>query len=229
MKYKNKIISGFLLTTVALFAVACAKQTAESGNVASNNANAAITNSNRAPVQTVVAKSPSEAYKLLFAAVKAKDSETIKQLMSKSSLGFAEFNANNQKITLEKSLENGLVAPVLSPTLTEIRDERIKDNFGAIEVYNAQTKSFEDLPFVLEDGSWKVAVGDIFQDTYKSPGKGRAQIERDSSNKSVPLSSNSMSKMPDIPKGEQSIQVPPSVVNANKTAVQAPKDDKPKK
>jgi hypothetical protein len=147
--------------------------------------------------------------------------------MSKSSLGFAQFNANNQKITFEKSLENGLVAPVLSPTITEIRDERIKDNFGAIEVYNAQTKAFEDLPFVLEDGSWKVAVGDIFQDTYKSPGKGRTQIERDATNKSVPLSSNSMSKMPDIPKANQSTQLPPP--NKEIKSVEVPKDDKPKK
>jgi hypothetical protein len=227
MKHKNKLISSFLLLTFALFSFSCAKQAAESGNNANtSNGNAAVTNSTNRTVPTVKAETPTEAYKMLFAAVKAKDSETIKQLMSKSSLGFAQFNANNQKITLEKSLENGLVAPVLSPTITEIRDERIKDNFGAIEVYNAQTKTFEDLPFVLEDGGWKVAVGDIFQDTYKSPGKGRAQTERDASNKSVPLSSNSMSKMPDIPKGNQSIQVPP--VKESKS-VEVPKDDKPEK
>jgi hypothetical protein len=227
MKQKNKLISSFLLLNFAFFGFSCAKQTAESGNnnVNSDSGNTAVvnssSNSNRT-VPTVKAETPTEAYKMLFTAVKAKDSETIKQLMSKSSLGFAQFNANNQKITLEKSLENGLVAPVLSPTITEIRDERIKDNFGAIEVYNAQTKTFEDLPFVLEDGGWKVAVGDIFQNTYKSPGKGRAQIENAASNKSVPMSSNSMSKMPDIPKGNQSIQIPP--VSANK-----PQDDKPKK
>jgi len=117
------------------------------------------------------ARTPTEAYKMLFAAVKAKDVEKIKQLMSKNSLGLAEFSANQQKQPVEKILENGFLAPTLAASITEMRDERVKDNFGAVEVYNQKDKMWEDLPFVLEDGGWKVAVGDVFQETYKSPRK----------------------------------------------------------
>ncbi len=216
MKHKNKIISVFLLLAFALLNLSCARQTAQSGD-----------STNSSIVTSGGAQSPTEAYKMLFAACKAKDTEKIKQLMSKSSLGLAEFNANNQKITLEKSLENGLVAPTLSPTLTEIRDERVKDNYGAIEVFNQKENHWEDLPFILENGGWKLAVGDIFQDTYKSPGKGQAQIEREASNTAMPMSPKSMANMPEIPKDKKSVQIPPA---ANETkSVEVPKEVKPKK
>jgi hypothetical protein len=155
MKYKKKTISFFLLLISAFAAVSC--QTQQAGN------------SNTAPQQakpTVKAQSPTDAYRMLYAAVKAKDSETIKQLMSKGSLGLAGMQASQQKKSLDQVLENGLVAPTFAPSITEIREERIKDNFGKIEVKNAQENRWEDLPFVLEDGGWKLAVGDIFAGTF---------------------------------------------------------------
>jgi len=211
MKYKNKIISVFLVS-VALLSLSCAKQTAQSGN----------NNSSSDKAQT-----PAEAYKILFAAVKAKDSEKIKQMMSKSTLGLAEFSGSQQKKSVDQILENGFVAPTLAPSLTEIRDERIKDNFGAIEVFNPQTSRWEDLPFVLEDGGWKLAVGDIFQNTYKLPSKGRAQIELEASNTGMPMPANSVANFPPIPEGNKSVQVPPS--SGSNKSIEVPKEDKPKK
>lgn len=218
MNYKNKIVSVFLLSVFALINLSCAKQGAEAVNANASNSNNVITVSDGGEK----AKSPTEAYKMLFAACKAKDSERIKQLMSKSSLNLAQFNAGNQKITLEKSLENGLVAPTMAPALTQIRDERVKGNYGAVEVYNETDKRFEDLPFVLEDGGWKLAVGDIFQGTYQSPGKGQAEIENQTNmNKSMSAPMNKNIKMPPI-NGENKI-------GANESkSVEVPKEPKPK-
>lgn len=158
--------------------------------------------------EIIKTQSPTEAYKMLYAACKAKDAATIKQLMSKSSLGLAEFSASQQKKSADQILENGLVAPTLADSLTEMRDERMKDNFGAVEVFNPKDNRWEDLPFVLEDGSWKLAVGDVFQNTYKSPGKGQAQIENEASNTMMPMSSNSVTDFPPIPDGNKSVEVP---------------------
>ncbi len=218
MKYRNKIISVFLLLTFTLISLSCAKQGAQSVNT-----NANIDNSGSVAVVSSgeKAKSPTEAYKMLFAACKAKDSERIKQLMSKSSLGLAQFNAGNQKITLEKSLENGLVEPTMAPALTQIRDERIKGNYGAIEVYSDTSKAFQDLPFVLEDGGWKLAVGDIFQGTYQSPGKGQAAIENESSNKSMSMPLKTIGDMP----SNSNDKKPAS--NESKS-IEVPKETKPK-
>jgi len=57
---------------------------------------------------------------------------------------------------------------------------------GAIEVYNSKDSRWEDLPFVLEDGKWKLAVGDLFAGTYKSPGKGRDALEKEAANAANP-------------------------------------------
>ena len=191
LSFYNKIITAVLLLS-AFLSFACQKRPAEK--------------SATPPTETVKTSSPTEAYKMLYAAVKAKDKDKIRQLVSKSSMGLAQMSAAQQKIDVDKFLENGFTATNFSPTLPEIRDERIKDNFGAVEVYNSKENRWEDLPFVYEDGSWKLAVGDLFQDTYKSPGKGEAEKERDASGNNnmmmmPPPNSNSanINKMNQIP------------------------------
>src|SRR5687767_8395818 len=126
--------------------------------------------------------SPTEAYKQLYAAVKSKDTERIKSTMSKKTQAFAEMVAGRQNQPIEKVFENGFTATTFSETLPEIRDERIKGNFGAVEVWNAKEKRWEDLGFVLEDGAWKLAIGEMFGGTFESPGKGRAIKEQEAAN-----------------------------------------------
>ncbi|MGI8638422.1 MAG: hypothetical protein ACR2MG_00480 [Pyrinomonadaceae bacterium] len=176
LNISNKIITAGLLFVLAILSFACQKQT------------------------------PTEVYKLLYAAVKAKDKNKIRQLMSKSSIGLAEFSASQQKKQVDDILENGFTGTTFASSLPEMRDERIKDNFGALEVYNQTDNRWEDLPFVLEDGGWKLAFGDILQNTYKLPGKGQAELERESSGNNmmqIPTNSNS-------PNSNKMTQMPPA-------------------
>ena len=122
------------------------------------------------------AATPTDAYKQLYAAVKAKNTESIKAQMSKQTLAFADTQAKNSKQTLDQMLVNGLTATTFASSLPTMRDERIKDASGAVEVWNSKDSRWEDLPFVNENG-WKLAVGEEFGGTFKSPGKGRAQLE----------------------------------------------------
>ena len=122
------------------------------------------------------------AYKRLYDAVKSKDPEQIKKVMSKNSLAFAEFAAAQQKKTPEEVLKNGFTGTTFAETIPEMRDERIKDEFGAIEVWNAKEKIWEDLPFVKEDGEWKFAMGDAFKGDYKKPSPGQAFREQEEAN-----------------------------------------------
>lgn len=138
--------------------------------------------------------SPTEAYKRLYAAVKSKNTEAIKKEMSKKTIDFAQSVAARQNTPIEKVFENGFTATTFSPSLPEYRDERVNENMGAVEVYNSKDSRWEDLPFVKEDGAWKLAVGDLFADTWKSPGKGRAAREQEASNSAsnnmIPVSPN---------------------------------------
>ena len=113
--------------------------------------------------------SPTAAYKTLYAAVQRKDVEAVKRVMSKTTLEFMKAAAEMQKKPFDQVIANGTIESNLSPTMPELCKERVKDKWGALEVKGASGK-WEDVPFVLEDGEWKVAVGDIFQGTYQKPG-----------------------------------------------------------
>jgi hypothetical protein len=132
--------------------------------------------------QAVNDNTPTGAYKRLFTAVKSKNTEAIKKELSKRSIEFGVMFAQRSGKSVEQAYENGFTATTFSPTLPEIRDERVKDNMGAVEVYNSRDKTWEDLPFVYEDGAWKLAVGDLFAGTYQSPGKGRDLVEKEAAN-----------------------------------------------
>ena len=166
--YRNvkNLLAAVLVGAAAFGGFAC-KQAATPGNQAAT-ANAAT---------GVPANSPTEAYKMLFAAVRAKDAPQIKALMSKSSLALAEGAAKQFGKTLDKQIENGMQETTITDTLPEMRDERVKDNYGALEVYNKKTGRWDETLFVKEDGGWKLAIGDAFSGTYKSPGKSKSQLE----------------------------------------------------
>lgn len=219
MKYTNKIINLGLVLTLAAIGFACKKETTAT-NANQTNSNAA----NQMTKPNVIAATPTEAYQKLFAACKAKDVETIKGLMSKGSMGIAAMMAGQQKKPIEAILENGLVSPTLSDKITEIRDERIVDNIAAVEVYNERDKRWEDIPFVMEDGGWKLAVGDIFANTYDPQNKmprGKGQLENQASNKAMPMPMNAP-KFPDA--SNVNSQTMPT--NAPKS-VEVPKEKKP--
>lgn len=126
--------------------------------------------------------SPTEAYKALFAAVKAKDIEGIKRNITKKTIDLGKMSMDRFKKSEKEAYENGFTATTFSESLPSIRDERIKDNMGAIEVWNSKESTWDDLPFILEDGSWKLAMGDAFAGSFQSPGKGRNQIEKEAAN-----------------------------------------------
>ena len=132
--------------------------------------------------------SPAMTYKRLFDAVKQKNTEAIKREMSKESQRLAEILAEQQKKPVDKIYENGFTATTFASSLPLMRDERIKDTFGAIEVLNKEDNKWEDLPFVFEDEDWKLAVGEIFKDTYKSPANSFSKKEHIQNEKNQKLS-----------------------------------------
>ena len=138
--------------------------------------------------------SPTDAYKKLYAAVKAKDSEAIKGLMTTGTIEFAKANAARTHQTLEQMIANGFTATTFSPNPPQIRDERVNGDMGAIEVFNGKDNRWEDLPFIREGDTWKLAIGDMWAGKFKSPGKSQAQKDAEAanamSNSMIPLNAN---------------------------------------
>lgn len=128
------------------------------------------------------ASSPTEAYKMLYTAVKAKKPADIKMMLSKDTVKFAESISAQTKKPFDEQIRNGFTRTTFAAQMPEIRDERIKGNFGAVEVYNSRETKWEDLPFVLEDGGWKLAVGNVFAGTWQRPGVPRSVREQENVN-----------------------------------------------
>lgn len=160
--------------------------------------------------------SPTGAYKGLYAAVKAKNPEEIKKWLSKSTLGFAEMAAKQQNSSIDEVVKNGFTATTFAAKLPDIRDERVNENMGNVEVWNAKDKRWEDLPFIKEETGWKLAIGDVFAGTHVSPGQGTAARQAEEANK---MSGNNFVEAPAAPNSNVNLnmkrtQMPP--VNGQK-------------
>ncbi|MBK9155258.1 MAG: hypothetical protein IPM25_13745 [Chloracidobacterium sp.] len=141
-----------------------------------------VSNTPAERVCAAISDTPGEAYKRLFAAVKEKDTEKIRGTMSKLSQEFAQSLSERQNKKIEEVYANGFTASTFSPTLPEVRDERVAGCWAGVEVWNAKDQRWEDLPYINEDGEWKLAVGEMFRGTYTSPGKPMAEKEREAAN-----------------------------------------------
>lgn len=119
--------------------------------------------------ESTVTGLPSETYKALYAAVKAKDSDAIKSQLSAATLEVMTAAAAAQHRPFNEVIANGLTESTSAATLPEICQDRIKGRFGALEVKRTDGK-WEDLPFVAENGKWKLAAGEMFKGAYRSPG-----------------------------------------------------------
>ncbi|MEP6902466.1 MAG: hypothetical protein ABJA66_11995 [Actinomycetota bacterium] len=202
MKFKinSKIIFTVLAAVCALVAVACQNSSTNNGSATIQSkipdANGKTnTSSNTVPdvkpptltdVPVGNAQTPSEAYRMLFAAVKSQDPAKIKSMLSKGSMGLAEMASGQQKKPVEEVVKNGFSETTFADNYPQMRDERVKGNFGAVEVWNESRKQWDDIPFVMEDGSWKAAFGDQFGGKWQSPGKGQAVIEQENANAQNP-------------------------------------------
>ena len=122
------------------------------------------------------------AYTRLFDAVKKKDTEAISKEMSQETLKFAAGASARLNKTIEETLANGFTATTFANAVPQMRDPRIKNGFGSLEVWNVQEQVWEDLPFVAENGKWKLAIGDLYGNKFKSPGDGQSMRDRMAAN-----------------------------------------------
>ena len=119
------------------------------------------TTENQPANQTAVTGSPTEVLKTFTEATKKKDAETIKKTLSKNTMKVAEETAKKQNISVDAMLTK--VENLEGKELPEIRNEKIEGDNATVEVKNSATGEYDVMPFVKEDGSWKIAL-DVFMD-----------------------------------------------------------------
>lgn len=97
---------------------------------------------------------PLETFKTYVKAIKAKDTTTMKLLLSKGTIKMHEQEAKAQAVTLDDIVKRETLFSDSQKTV-EFRDEKIDGDKATLQVKNSYG-AWETVPFVREDGAWKI-------------------------------------------------------------------------
>ena len=136
-----KIYQAFIVTLIALLVFGCSRMTE--------------------PQE----KSPVEVLKALNEASKTKDVAAIKNSVSKGTLALMEESAKQQNTTIDELLKKDNGAPFKD--LPEMRNEKIEGDTATVELKNSTSNDWESVPFVKEDGVWRLALDKYLEDFKK--------------------------------------------------------------
>jgi len=115
--------------------------------------------------------SPTATFKAFYEAQKKKDVEGMKKTLSKGSMAMLEKGAKEQNKTVDKALTEGLESPAgHTDKMPEYRNEKIDGDNATLEVQNEETKRWDKIYFVKEDGAWKLALDKTVEELLKNLG-----------------------------------------------------------
>ena len=109
--------------------------------------------------------SPTETMQALNEAAKNKDIEKTKNLVSSGTIKLLEESAKAQKTTVDELLKADGGAPFQE--LPEMRNETITGENATVEIKNTVTGEWQPIPFVRENGVWKVALDVVYRAVTK--------------------------------------------------------------
>lgn len=171
MKAKQTI-AVIALTISALLVGACSKNASNANGSANGNSTTSTNGSTNGnangtakTASTGEDTTPTAVFKSLYAALQKKDVENIKSRLSTGTLKKLQELSEKQEQSLDDTLRENLTDPDYnSPTVPEIRNEKINGETATIEVKTPTTGKWTELPFVKEDGRWKLAYDKVAQD-----------------------------------------------------------------
>jgi len=112
--------------------------------------------------------SPTDTLKNFIEASKKKDVEAIRKTLSRGSLELAEKSAKMQNTTADELFKRDNMA--MLDEIPEIRNEKIEGETASVEVKDL-TSGYDTIPFVKEDGVWKIAFDKYRQTMMEKMGQ----------------------------------------------------------
>ena len=105
--------------------------------------------------------SPTATFQAFYQSLKDKNVEAYKKTVSKASLQVLETRAMNMDKTLDEYIQQEMNKPSsVLPDKLETRNEKIEGDRATLELKNTEG-GWKAVPFVKEDGQWKVAVNEL--------------------------------------------------------------------
>jgi flagellar hook-associated protein FlgK len=109
---------------------------------------------------------PTATFKAFFEASKKKDAAGMKKTLSKGTLDMFDKLAKEQNKSTDDMLKE-VDKDDKSEKMPETRNEKINGDTATLEVKNDKTGKWDTLPFVKENGEWKIALDKFLEDLLK--------------------------------------------------------------
>ncbi len=109
---------------------------------------------------------PTATFKAFFEASKKKDVAGIKRGLSKGTVDMLDKLAKEQNKSTDDMLKD-VYKEDKGETFPETQNEKINGDTATLEVKNEKTGKWETLPFVKENGEWKIALDKFLEDMMK--------------------------------------------------------------
>jgi len=153
----KKLIFLSTLITVTIMAAACGSGETTPGGGNSNSPQENSAASTPMDSATVIG-SPTEAIRIFIEGVRAKDEKAMRSALSKASVAAFDKRAEEGKV----SFFDAVVGEDLEEMskMPEMRNEKIDGEKATLEVKDPNNDKWDPVPFVKEDGSWKIALFD---------------------------------------------------------------------
>jgi hypothetical protein len=100
------------------------------------------------------ASTPTETWKEFYAAAQKRDGAAMKKLLSKDLLAVAKQDAHDRPI--DDYLSSQVGDEISHHATSETRNEKISGETATVEVKEATGDEWNPIPFVKEDGQWKL-------------------------------------------------------------------------
>src|SRR5258708_23506144 len=113
---------------------------------------------------------PTATFKAFYEASKKKDVAGMKKTLSKGTLDMFDKLAKEQNKTTDDMLKD-VDKDDKSEKIPETRNEKINGDTATLEVKNEKTNKWDPLPFVKENGEWKIALHKFLEDIMKGLGE----------------------------------------------------------
>jgi len=129
--------------------------------------------------------SPTDVLKTYIDASDRKDLAALKQTFSKGTMKMYEDAAQKKQISLDEVIKDQfeLASSAELKSKLELGKETIEGDTATVEVKDNSTGNLERIPFVKEDGVWKVALDKFMEDLMN---KMREEMSMPASNLSKP-------------------------------------------
>jgi hypothetical protein len=140
--------------------------------------------------------SPADVYRALFTAVHGNDVNAIEHLLSQATIDYAADQARTDQKTLAQVIGNGMTFTTAAREMPELGEERVGETTAILKVRNYALDRWEELPFVKENGRWKLGIGDLNRGAFKAPASETATTEPEVKTPPVASPTNSPATAP---------------------------------